>query len=41
MTILTVQSIRRARRFQDRRRAVAAAVVTAMADGASLHLSFN
>jgi hypothetical protein len=40
MTIATVQSLRRIRRFQDRRRAAAARVITAMSRGASLHLTF-
>jgi hypothetical protein len=41
MTIHTVQSIHRARRFQDRRRAAAARVITAMSRGASLSLMFT
>ena len=40
MTIHSVASIRRARRFQDRRRAAAARVITSMARGTSLHLTF-
>src|SRR5215831_10593999 len=40
MTIHTVASIRRDRRLQDRRRAAAARVITAMSRGASLHLTF-
>jgi hypothetical protein len=40
MTIPTIQSIRHARRSQDRRRAAATRVITAMARGASLHLTF-
>jgi hypothetical protein len=38
--IATVQSIRRARRFQERRRAKAARVITAMSRGATLNLTF-
>jgi hypothetical protein len=41
MSIATVQSIRRARRFQDRRRTAAARVITAMMHGASLNLTFT
>jgi hypothetical protein len=41
MTIPTVQSIRRARRFQDQRRAKAARVITAMSRGASLNLTYT
>jgi len=41
MTIPTVQSIRRARRFQDRRRQKATHVITAMMRGASLNLTFT
>jgi len=41
MTIPTVASIRRARRFQDRRRLKAAHVITAMARGANLNLMFT
>jgi hypothetical protein len=41
MTIPTVETIRRARRFQDKRRAKAARVIAAMANGASLHLMFT
>ena len=41
MTIHTVQSIRRARRFQDRRRAAAARVITAMERGQTLNLMFT
>jgi hypothetical protein len=41
MTIPTVQSISRARRVMDRRRAKAARVIDAMANGASLHLMFT
>jgi len=41
MTIATVQSIRRARHFQDRRRAAAARVITAMERGATLNLTFT
>ena len=40
MTIHSVASIHRARRFQDRRRAAAARVITSMARGTSLHLTF-
>jgi len=40
VTIHSVASIRRARRFQDRRRAAAARVITSMARGTSLHLTF-
>jgi hypothetical protein len=39
MTIPTVQSIRRARRVQDRHRQKAARVITAMQRGASLNLT--
>jgi len=39
MTIHSVASIRRARRFQDRRREKAAAVIATMARGASLNLT--
>jgi hypothetical protein len=39
--IPTVQSIRATRRFQDRRRAKAARVITAMSRGLSLHLTFS
>jgi hypothetical protein len=41
MTIPTVQSIRRARRFQDHRRAAAARVILMMARGATLNLMFT
>ena len=41
MTVHTLQSIRAARRFQDRRRAAAARVITAMSRGASLSLMFT
>jgi hypothetical protein len=41
MSIATAQSIRRARRFQDRRREKAAHVITAMQRGASLNLTFT
>ena len=41
MSITTVQSIRGARRFQDRRRVKAAHVITAMSRGASLNLTFT
>jgi len=41
MTIATVQSIRRARRFQDRRRAAAARVITSMERGLTLNLTFT
>jgi hypothetical protein len=41
MTIHTVQSIRRVRRFQDRHRAKAARVITAMERGQMLHLMFT
>jgi hypothetical protein len=41
MTIPTVQSIRRARRFQDRRCTAAARVIAAMANGANLHLTLT
>jgi hypothetical protein len=40
MTIPTVQSIHRTRRFQDRRRAKAARVITAMSRGCTLNLTF-
>jgi hypothetical protein len=40
MTTPTVQSIRRTRRFQDRRRAAAARVITSMSCGRSLHQTF-
>src|SRR5262245_55906578 len=40
MTIHTVAPIRRDRRLQDRRRAAAARVITAMSRGTSLHLTF-
>jgi hypothetical protein len=39
--IPTVQSIRRVRQFQDRRREKATQVIAAMADGASLNLTFT
>jgi hypothetical protein len=39
--IPTVRSIRAARRFQDRRRAAAARVITAMERGATLNLMFT
>jgi len=41
MTIPTVQSIRHARRFQDRRRAAAARVITAMSRGCTMNLTFT
>jgi hypothetical protein len=41
MTIPTVASVRRARRFQDRRREKAVHVITAMQRGASLNLTFT
>ena len=41
MTIPTVQSLRRARRFQDRRRAAAARVITSMSRGCTLNLTFT
>jgi len=41
MTVPTVGSIRRARRFQDRRRAAAARVITMMSRGATLNLTFT
>lgn len=41
MTIPTVQYIRRARRFQDRRRAAAARVITTMSRGATMNLTFT
>jgi hypothetical protein len=41
MTIPIVASINRARRFQDRRRAAAARVITAMSRGASLNLTYT
>jgi hypothetical protein len=41
MTIPTVQSIRRARRLQDRRREKAARVITAMERGQTLNLTFS
>jgi hypothetical protein len=41
MTIPTVQSIRRARHFQDRRRAIAARVITAIERGLTLNLTFT
>jgi hypothetical protein len=41
MTIPTVQSIHRARRFQDRRRAAAARVLAQMQRGASLNLTYT
>jgi hypothetical protein len=41
MTIHTVQSVRRARRFQDRRRAAAAHVMTMMSRGCALNLTFT
>ena len=41
MTIPTVASVRRVRRFQDRRRAAAARVITAMSRGATMNLTFT
>ena len=41
MSIHTVQSIRRTRRFRDRHRQKAARVITAMQRGASLNLTFT
>ena len=41
MTIPTVASVRRARRFQDRRRAKAVRVITAMSRGCTLNLTFT
>jgi len=41
MTIPTVDSIRRARRFQDQRRLKAAHVITAMERGLTLNLMFT
>jgi len=41
MTIHTVDSIRAARRFQDRRRAAAARVITTMERKATLNLMFT
>jgi hypothetical protein len=41
MTIPTVASVRRARRFQDRRREQAAHVIAAMRRGVSLNLTFT
>jgi hypothetical protein len=41
MTIPTVQFLRRARRFQDHRRAKAARVITSMSRGATLNLTFT
>jgi hypothetical protein len=40
MTIHTAASIRAARRAQDRRRAAAARVITAMSRGATMNLTF-
>jgi hypothetical protein len=41
MTIHTVQSLRRTRRFQDQRRVAAARVIGAMERGATLNLMFT
>ena len=41
MTIPTIQSIHRARRFQGRRRAKAARVITMMSRGQTLNLTFT